>query len=62
MNDQQAANLTSGFLIPGILIIAFYVILLPLTFYFFARVFNAKPKPEQEGQTTKTANNTDVSY
>jgi cytochrome d ubiquinol oxidase subunit I len=62
MTDQQAANLTSGFLVPGILIIAFYVILLPLTFYFFARVFNSKPKPEEEEQNPKTVDNMDVRY
>jgi len=62
VTGQQAANSTSGFLIPGILIIAFYVILLPITFYFFAWVFNSKSKPEEEEQNPKTANNMDMSY
>lgn len=41
MTVADAANYTSSLLIPGILIIAFYIILVPITFYFFSRVFNS---------------------
>lgn len=37
----DAANYSSGLLIPGYLIIAFYLILVPVTFYFFDRIFNS---------------------
>jgi len=43
----QAANYSSSFIIPGILIIAFYLILVPTTFYFFARVFYSRKEPER---------------
>jgi cytochrome d ubiquinol oxidase subunit I len=55
MSSQQAANFTSGFLIPGILIIAFYFILLPSTFYFFSRVFNSSSMAEEEKQKQEGA-------
>ena len=53
---QQVANYDSSMLIPGILIVAFYIFLLPLTFYFFSRVFNSGSTSEegeqgQEGAT-----------
>ncbi len=41
MTVDQAANPASSILLPGILIVAFYVVLLPAAFYFFARVFNS---------------------
>jgi cytochrome d ubiquinol oxidase subunit I len=47
MTVSQAANYTSSLFVPGILIIIFYVFLVPATFYFFARVFNAKPVKEE---------------
>lgn len=47
MTTQQAANYSSSFLIPGILIIIFYAILLPLTAYFFPRIFNSNPTSEK---------------
>jgi cytochrome d ubiquinol oxidase subunit I len=52
MTVSKAANTVSSLFIPGILIIAFYLILIPATFYFFARVFNTKPVGEEmkEGQ------------
>jgi cytochrome d ubiquinol oxidase subunit I len=50
MTVQQAANYGSGILIPGILIIAFYVILLPFTFYYFSRVFTSSSLSEEEDQ------------
>jgi cytochrome bd ubiquinol oxidase subunit I len=45
----QAANYSSSFLIPGILIIVFYLILVPTTFYFFARVLYSRDEPDFEG-------------
>lgn len=43
---EQAANQTSSVVIPGLLIMAFYIIVIPATFYFFVRVFNS---PVAEG-------------
>jgi cytochrome d ubiquinol oxidase subunit I len=60
MTTQQAANYSGGFLVPGILIIAFYVILLPLTFYFFTRVFNSSSISEEEKREGATG--TGVNY
>lgn len=48
MTVQQAANYNSSMLVPGILIVAFYVVLLPLTFYFYSRVFNSSSMSEEE--------------
>ncbi len=42
MRTDAAANLTPSLFVPGLLIVVFYAILIPLTFYFFARVFNAR--------------------
>ena len=41
MTVGQAANQSTSLFIPGILIIVFYVIVVPTTFYFFIRVFNS---------------------
>ena len=54
MKVYQAANYSTGQLVPGYFIIAFYLVLIPATFYFFARVFNSNPvkedmKPAAEG-------------
>jgi cytochrome d ubiquinol oxidase subunit I len=62
MTTQQAANYNGGFLVPGILIIAFYVILLPLTFYFFSRVFNSTSMSEEEEKKQEGAISTGVNY
>ncbi|MGO8805258.1 MAG: cytochrome ubiquinol oxidase subunit I [Candidatus Bathyarchaeia archaeon] len=62
MTSQQAANYSSSFLIPGILIIAFYFILLPLTFYFFSRVFNSGSMSEEEAHKQKDAIKKGVNY
>jgi len=43
---QQAANNSSGVYLPGYFIIAFYIVLIPSTFYIFSRIFNAKPIKE----------------
>lgn len=47
MRTDAAANLTPSLLVPGLLIIVFYAILIPVTFYFFARVFNARSPSEE---------------
>jgi cytochrome d ubiquinol oxidase subunit I len=39
MTVAQAANTSSALLVPGIIIIAFYIIVVPATFYFYARIF-----------------------
>jgi cytochrome bd ubiquinol oxidase subunit I len=44
MTVAQAANTSTSLLIPGILIMAFYFVVVPTTFYFFIRVFNLKPE------------------
>jgi cytochrome d ubiquinol oxidase subunit I len=63
MTVQQAANLSSSMLIPGVLIVAFYVILLPLTFYFFSRVFNSGSISEEgEGGQEEATIGRDVNY
>jgi cytochrome bd ubiquinol oxidase subunit I len=43
----QAANQSTSLIIPGILIIAFYFVLVPTTFYFFIRVFNSSKSEEE---------------
>ncbi len=48
MTVDAAANYTSTLLIPGILIIAFYVLLIPVTFYFFSRIFNSESMEKEE--------------
>ena len=46
MTVGQAANVSSSLLVPGMLIMAFYVVVVPAAFYFFARVFrDAGPEP-----------------
>lgn len=41
MLTDSAANLTTSLLLPGLFIVAFYLIVIPVTFYFFVRVFNS---------------------
>ncbi|MEL9914795.1 MAG: cytochrome ubiquinol oxidase subunit I, partial [Thermoplasmatales archaeon] len=43
MTVSQAASNSSGLLIPGYFIIAFYLVVIPSTFYFFDRIFNSSP-------------------
>lgn len=42
MRTASAANYTTSLLLPGLFIVAFYIILIPMTFYFFGRVFNSR--------------------
>ena len=46
LSVEQAANLSTSALVPGILIMAFYVIAIPATLYFFVRVFNGARREE----------------
>jgi len=39
MQVDQAANLSNSLYVPGILIMLFYVLILPASFYFYARIF-----------------------
>ena len=43
MTVDAAANYSSSLLVPGLIIVAFYLILIPTTFYFMVRVFNNQP-------------------
>lgn len=43
MRVSTAANYTTSLLIPGFFIVVFYIFLIPVTFYFFSRVFNGRP-------------------
>ena len=40
---SAAANYSSALFYPGLVIVAFYVALVPFTFYFMVRVFNGRP-------------------
>jgi cytochrome bd ubiquinol oxidase subunit I len=42
MTVAQAANTSDALLVPGIVIIAFYLLVIPATFYLYARVFRRK--------------------
>ena len=45
MTVAQAANTSNALLVPGILIVLFYLLVIPVTFYLYARVFQgSKPK------------------
>jgi len=52
---SKAANNSPGLLIPGILIIAFYIVLVPTTFYFFTRVFHTKLEDEEPEEVALTS-------
>jgi cytochrome bd ubiquinol oxidase subunit I len=43
MTVSSAANTNSALLVPGMIIVAFYALLVPVTFYFMVRVFNGQP-------------------
>ncbi len=45
----QAANLSQSLFWPGILIVAFYTVIVPVTFYFYARVFAASKSGQGGG-------------
>jgi cytochrome bd ubiquinol oxidase subunit I len=43
MKVSQAANYSTALIVPGIVIVLFYLLLVPFTFYFMVRVFNGRP-------------------
>ena len=60
---DQAANQSTSLIIPGILVIAFYVIVVPATFYFFIRVFHSgKPSGATPGAQDASAEVGGVNY
>ena len=61
MTVQSAANTGSGLLIPGIIIISFYIIVIPLTFYFFTRIFTSGP-PREEMKSEQAIMEGSVNY
>ena len=46
MTVAQAANTSAGLLVPGILIIIFYLVVVPSSFYLYARVFRGSHSTE----------------
>ncbi len=46
MTVAQAANTSDALLIPGILVVVFYLIIIPATFYFYARIFQGSKSIE----------------
>jgi len=46
MTVAQAANTSAGLLVPGILIILFYLVVVPSSFYLYARVFRGSHSTE----------------
>jgi len=63
VNVDQAANQSTSLIIPGILIIAFYIIVVPATFYFFIRVFNSgKQKTTVHEPAGRAAETIGVNY
>ncbi len=45
MAVAQAANTSDALFFPGAIIVAFYLAVIPTTFYFFARVFRGNAAP-----------------
>ena len=43
---DQAANQSTALVLPGLLIMSFYFVVIPATFYFFVRVFNSVKQTE----------------
>jgi len=57
----QAANQSTSLVVPGFLIMAFYVIMVPATFYFFIRVFNSGKSEDESSQGLPSVSG-DVNY
>ncbi len=47
MKVDQAANLSTSLFVPGILIILFYVLILPASFYFYVRIFRQSDEQKE---------------
>lgn len=56
MTVNQAANYSNALIVPGYLIIAFYLFLIPFTFYFFARVFKGKSATHKSTESKRIPN------
>jgi cytochrome d ubiquinol oxidase subunit I len=56
---DAAANYSSALLVPGLIIVAFYLILVPFTLYFMVRVFNGT---SMEIEPAGAPGGTDVNY
>jgi len=47
MKVEQAANLSSSLFVPGILMVLFYVLIIPASFYFYARIFRQSDEQKE---------------
>ena len=57
MTVDTAANYSASLLVPGLVIVVFYLVLIPVTFYFMVRVFNNRPIAlDLEGPAAKDVN------
>jgi cytochrome d ubiquinol oxidase subunit I len=58
----QAANQSTSLLLPGLLIITFYFVVVPATFYFFIRVFNSVKSGEEVEHSEAATVTGDANY
>jgi cytochrome d ubiquinol oxidase subunit I len=58
----QAANQSTSLIIPGILIMVFYFLVVPSTFYFFIRVFNSGKSEEEKDSQAKFSEVGGINY
>ncbi len=57
MTVDYAANYSASLLVPGLAIVAFYLLLIPTAFYFMVRVFNNQPvEVDLRGPASKDVN------
>jgi cytochrome d ubiquinol oxidase subunit I len=50
---QQAANTDPTILVPGIIIVVFYAMVVPLTYYFMVRIYRSYPSTEKSEETAE---------
>lgn len=60
MTVSSAANTNTSLFVPGLFIIAFYIILVPTTFYFFTRVFHSKLEHEEPEEVALTGGGVNI--
>jgi cytochrome bd ubiquinol oxidase subunit I len=60
MKVSAAANTSSSLFLPGLFIIAFYIVLVPTTFYFFTRVFHSKLEHERPEEPPVTGGGVNI--
>lgn len=53
MTVSQAINSSPGLLIPGYAIVAFYLLLFPVTFYFFSRIYSTPSEKGKRGMKSE---------